>query len=196
MKDNEIIHIKNMVCDRCILTVSNDLQTLDIPFNNIKLGEVQLIHPLDKGKKQALKEVLETQGFELLESRNSKLIESIKNIVRDWVQNPETRRNVNMSEMISSQLYHEYTSLSALFSSVEGITIEKYLILQKIEKAKELIIYKELSLSEISYQIGYSSVQHLSTQFKSVTGMNPTEYRRRDISDRKSLDRVVAHYNP
>ncbi len=193
MKDNEIIHIKNMVCDRCILTVSNDLQTLDIPFNNIKLGEVQLIHPLDKGKKQALKEVLETQGFELLESRNSKLIESIKNIVRDWVQNPETRRNVNMSEMISSQLYHEYTSLSALFSSVEGITIEKYLILQKIEKAKELIIYKELSLSEISYQIGYSSVQHLSTQFKSVTGMNPTEYRRRDISDRKSLDRVVAH---
>lgn len=196
MKDNEIIHIKNMVCDRCILTVSNDLQTLDIPFNNIKLGEVQMIYPLDKGKKQALKEVLETQGFELLESRNSKLIESIKNIVRDWVQNPETRRNVNMSEMISSQLYHEYTSLSALFSSVEGITIEKYLILQKIEKAKELIIYKELSLSEISYQIGYSSVQHLSTQFKSVTGMNPTEYRRRDISDRKSLDRVVAHYNP
>lgn len=196
MKDNEIIHIKNMVCDRCILTVSNDLQTLDIPFNNIKLGEVQLILPLDKGKKQALKEVLETQGFELLESRNSKLIESIKNIVRDWVQNPETRRNVNMSEMISSQLYHEYTSLSALFSSVEGITIEKYLILQKIEKAKELIIYKELSLSEISYQIGYSSVQHLSTQFKSVTGMNPTEYRRRDISDRKSLDRVVVHHNP
>jgi len=193
MKESEIIYIKNMVCDRCILTVTNDLQSLDIPYRNIKLGEVQLIHPLDKGGKQALKEVLETQGFELLESRNSKSIESIKNIVRDWVQNPETRRNVNMSEMISSELNHEYTSLSALFSSVEGITIEKYLILQKIEKVKELIIYKELSLSEISYQLDYSSVQHLSTQFKSVTGMNPTEYRRRDISDRKSLDRVISH---
>jgi len=184
------IHIKNMVCDRCISTVKLNLENLNISYKNIKLGTVELESELGPDQKNEFSILLESQGFELLKSKNSKIIESIKNIVRKYVHEPEYRQNMTMSIIISDELNHEYSSLSSLFSSVEGITIEKYLILQKIEKAKELLIYDELSLSGIAYQLGYSSGQYLSSQFKKITGLTPSDYKNLGIRSRKTIDKI------
>ncbi len=184
------IHIKNMVCDRCISTIKADLEGLNVTYKNIKLGTVELSKELTTEKKYEFSKLLASQGFELLESKNSKIIESIKNIVRKYVHKPEYRQNMTMSVIISEELNHEYSSLSTLFSSVEGITIEKYLIKQKVEKAKELLVYDELSLSEIADQLGYSSGQYLSSQFKKITGLTPSDYKNLGIHSRKTIDKV------
>ncbi len=188
--DVHAIHIKNMVCDRCISTITADLEDLNIAYKSINLGTVELLNELTAEKKSKLSEVLTSQGFELLESKNSKIIEAIKNIVRKYVHDPGYRQNMTMSVIISEELHHEYSSLSSLFSSVEGITIEKYLIHQKVEKAKELLVYDELSLSEIAYQLGYSSGQYLSSQFKKITGLTPSDYKNLGIHSRKTIDKV------
>ena len=184
------IHIKNMVCDRCISTVKSDLENLNIPYKNIRLGNVELQNELTPDEKSSLSTLLTSQGFELLESKNSRIIESIKNIVRKYVHEPEYRQNITMSVIISDELHHEYSSLSGLFSSVEGITIEKYLILQKIEKAKELLVYDELSLQEIAYKLGYSSGQYLSSQFKKITGLTPSDYKNLGVHSRTTIDKL------
>lgn len=184
------LYIKNMVCDRCISTVQKDLDDLGIGYTRVDLGTVELSGAIGEDQKAELATTLFEQGFELLEDKNSRLIESIKNEVLNLVRHPESRGNVNYSQVISEKLNHDYNSLSTLFSSVEGVTIEKYIILQKIEWVKELLFYDELNLNEIAYKLDYSSVQHLSTQFKKVTGMTPSAYKKLGNKPRKPLDHI------
>ncbi|MFT5506531.1 MAG: AraC family transcriptional regulator [Gammaproteobacteria bacterium] len=186
------ILIKNMVCDRCKLVIQNVLDELRLKPQAVYLGEV------DFGEETIEAEMLEQfqqkitpLGFELINNRKSRVIENIKKHVIALVQNPQPADKVKLSEHLSHQLHHDYTHLSNLFSTVEGVTIEQYFINQKIEKTRELLVYDELTLTEISYRLGYSSVAHLSRQFKKVTGMTPSEFKRLHGSNqRQSLDKV------
>jgi AraC-like DNA-binding protein len=179
-----------MVCNRCILVVQQELDKLQIDSRNITLGEVETTTELPKEKVEQLSQNLSALGFELLDNSKQQLIEKIKNIIIKQVHHTQEENNHNYSEILSKALHKDYSYLSSLFSEVEGITIEKFLINQKIEKVKELIIYDELSLSEIAYQLGYSSVAHLSTQFKKVTGLTPSHFRQVGQNKRKPLDKI------
>lgn len=179
-----------MVCPRCIDSVRGIFDGLKISITNIQLGEVDLKHELSSQQKLELSDKLKEKGFELLEDQKSKTIDAIKSIIIDQVHHTKESLVVNFSTLLSDKLNQEYTSLSKLFSSIEGITIERFVLKQKIEKVKELIFYKELTLSEISFQMGYSSVAHLSSQFKKETGMSPSEFKKLNISSRKSLDNL------
>jgi len=186
-----ILYIKNMVCDRCILVVRQQLDKLDLPYNRIQLGEVELSGTPSAGKLQALRESLHTLGFELLDDKKSTVVEKIKNIIIRLIHPvDEIGLTKKISVLLEEKIKMDYHYLSGLFSSVEGITIEKYVILQRIEKVKELLKYDELSLSEIADQLGYSSVQHLSQQFKKITGLTPTHFKQLKENQRKPLDKL------
>jgi len=184
------IHIKNMVCPRCIASVIESLKQVDIPYSSVELGRVILHSSLTADKKIQLDLDLKLRGFELLEDRKSLLISQIKNILIVQIQHSEYSITENYSTFISEKLSHEYTSLSRLFSQVEGITIEKYINKLKIERVKELIFYNEKSLSEIAELLSYSSVAYLSSQFKKETGMTSSEFRNQTKTARKSLDQL------
>lgn len=184
------VFIKNMVCPRCITSVKEVFDSEGVVVKAIRLGEIDVENTLGFELTEAIKKKLNAIGFELLEDRNSVLITQIKAIVIDEVHHKEEKSNVNFSTLIAVATNHDYNSLSKLFSSVEGVTIEKYILNQKIEKVKELIRYNQLTLSEIAYQLSYSSVAHLSAQFKKVTGMTPTAFKKLNINDRKNLDEV------
>jgi len=158
---------------------------------SFELGEVQLKESLDENDIGQIRKVLTENGFELIDDRKSQLINRIKTLIIEFIhydrQKPE---HMNLSDFLAKELVHDYSYLSSLFSSVEGVTIEKYLIHQKIEKVKELLVYNELSLNEISYQLGYSSVQHLSNQFKKVTGLTPSHFKKIGKGRRNPLDKV------
>lgn len=172
-----VIGIKNMVCPRCILAVESVLTNLKIEYNDIKLGEILLPRMPDPVELEALKKNLEALGFEVLSDKKMQLIEQIKNAIIQMVHHQNKPEKIgHLSDQLPLLLNHSYSTLSKLFSEVEGITIEKYLILQKIEKAKELIVYDELSLGEIAFRLNYSSSQHFSRQFKSVTGITPSTF--------------------
>lgn len=179
-----------MVCPRCIDTVRDILIQLEIQTVHIELGEVITANAIDNQQKEILREQLKQKGFELLEDKTSKLIAQIKSILVDQIHHSTENLNVNFSTLLSEKLNQDYTSLSKLFSSVEGITIEKYILKQKIEKVKELIIYDELNLSEIAFQLNYSSVAHLSSQFKKETGMTPSAFKKLEKRNRNSLDSI------
>ena len=168
-----------MVCQRCIKVVREILEELDIPFSQVLLGEIHLDNTLTKSQLNHLNEVLNKEGFALLGDRNARLVEKIKAVIIAFVHDQEIRANaakLTFSHYLSKELGHDYSMLSQLFSSVEGVTIEKYLILQKTEKVKELLKYGELNLTQIAEATGYSSVQYLSNQFKRVTGMSPKKF--------------------
>lgn len=184
------IYIKNMVCNRCIMVVRQELEKLEFNINAIKLGEVVLREKLDNTQRGRISAALEPLGFELIDDKKSQLIEQIKTIVIKWVREQDGERTVNLSDVLADQLHHDYNYLSNLFSEVEGVTIEKYHIAQKIERVKELLVYDELSLSEIAYQLGYSSVAYLSNQFKKVTGLSPSHFKQIKEDKRKPLDEV------
>jgi len=186
------IYIKNMVCDRCKLAVQNVLDDLGWKEKFIHLGEVELVDDeISEEQLIQFKDRIERLGFELINDKKSRLIENIKKRVIKYVQPENTPERQNLSKILSSQLYHDYTYLSNLFSSVEGITIEQYCINQRIEKTRELLVYDELTLTEIAYSLGYSSVAHLSRQFKKVTGFTPTEFRKiQGSTTRNALDKV------
>lgn len=184
------LYIKNMVCDRCILVVKQELEKLNLQYSSVTLGEVALaIEPSEKQLIQ-LKENLAVLGFEVLDDSRKKLIEKIKNIIIEQIHYSDADDKHNFSEILSQKLHKDYSYLSNLFSEVEGITIEKYVINQKIEKAKELMVYDELNLSEIAFRLGYSSVAHLSSQFKKVTGLAPSHFKKLGGIQRKSLDKI------
>ena len=179
-----------MVCNRCIMVVRSELEKLGLHPVNISLGEVTLEEKkLSKEKSEKLQHSLRQVGFELIDDKKSKLIEQLKNIVVELVHYSEPIK-VKHSSFISKKLHYDYSYLSKLFSEVEGITIEHYIIKQKIERVKELLVYNELSLSEIADQLGYSSVAHLSAQFKKVTGLTPTFYKNKGFHNRISLDKI------
>lgn len=181
--------IKNMVCGRCITSVEQLLRKNGLEASSVKLGEVELEN--DPGSRlPALTADLEAAGFELLDNRNQQLIERIKNLLIQLVQNGEVEEHFSVSRYVNRHIHKDYSAVSKLFSQVEGITIEQFFILQKIEKAKEWLIYDEQSLSEIAYRLGYSSTQHLSGQFKKITGMTPSAFKKIGAAQRKPLDNL------
>lgn len=179
-----------MVCNRCIDAVQASLSELEIPYLNIVLGEVETPEKLDQATLYKLSEKLESKGFAILETQKSQLISRIKNQIIDIVHRDGEWGAENLSHILAKKLLHEYTYLSNLFSSVEGITIEKYFIYQRIERAKELLFYDEKSLTEIADELGYSNVAHLSSQFKKITGMTPTGFKQVRTLARVPLDKV------
>jgi len=186
------LYIKNMVCDRCRLVISNVMDQLQLSPLSIELGEVDFGETtLPDDKIASIQAVIEPLGFELIDDKKSRLIERMKKSLIKLAHQQEQTDRVKLSDYLANTLHYDYGHLSNLFSSVEGITVEQYLIRQKIEKVKELLIYDELSLTEIAGQLGYSSVAHLSAQFKKVTGMPPSEFKRmRDMTLRQPLDKV------
>lgn len=189
---SEILYVKNMVCNRCIQVIKEELARLDLEVRDVQLGEVRLTQPISVDKLDDVREVFANRGFEILEDSNSKLIEQIKTAIIDLVHNPEIVSNQNVSYYLEERIGRDYSYLSNLFSSVENVTIERYLILQKVEKVKELLVYDELTLSEISYKMDYSSVQYLSGQFRKVTGMSPSEFKKLTNKERLPLDMVAT----
>ena len=184
------LFIKNMVCNRCIMVVQNELDKLGLAVKNIKLGEVTLDKEPTAEEKDKLDKALVLLGFELIDDKKSRIIEKIKNIIIELVHHQNNDAKTNLSDVLSSQLHHDYNYLSNLFSEIEGTTIEKYFIAQKIEKVKELLVYDELSLSEIAFRLNYSSVAYLSNQFKKVTGLTPSHFKQIKEDKRKPLDKV------
>ncbi len=179
-----------MVCDRCIMVVKQILNQYNIPFIDVNLGEVLLANTLSKQQKDTLDKALTNMGFEILDDKKSKLIEQIKVTIIDLVHHQQLELKNNLSEYILQKLHHDYGYLSNLFSEVEGTTIEQYFIAQKIEKVKELLVYEELTLNQIAADLNYSSVAHLSNQFKKVTGMTPTNFKKIKSIKRKTIDKV------
>ncbi|WP_417799508.1 helix-turn-helix domain-containing protein [Tenacibaculum sp.] len=182
--------IKNMVCNRCILVIQNELDKLGVGVKSIKLGEVILEKELTSDEKERLDKILLDLGFEIIDDKKSRIIEKIKNLIINLVHHQDSETKVNLSDLLSNELHHDYNYLSNLFSEVEGTTIEKYFIAQKIEKVKELLVYDELSLSEIAFRLHYSSVAYLSNQFKKVTGLTPSHFKKIRKDRRKPLDEV------
>jgi AraC family transcriptional regulator len=186
------LYIKNMVCDRCIMAVKEQLDQAGLSYKAVKLGEVELLKDADEQSLKPLREKLQSLGFELLDDKRATLVEKIKNVIIDLIHRHEdVELKTKLSVMLQEKLLTDYHYLTTLFSSVEGITIEKYVILQRIERAKELLVYNELSLGEIAYKLGYSSVQHLSQQFKNVTGHTPSEFKKLTDNNRKPLDKLT-----
>lgn len=188
---NTTLHIKNMVCDRCIRAVREDLTALGHRIETIELGEVLIRGEIDEEERQKIRELLTEDGFELIDDKKSMIINRIKTLIIEYIHyDREMPGYRNLSDTLAGELGYDYSYLSNLFSSVEGQTIEKYFIHQKIEKVKELLVYGELSLSEISWKLGYSSAQHLSQQFKKITGLSPSHFKELGENRRKPLDKV------
>ncbi len=182
--------IRNMVCNRCIMVVRQLYESMGYPPVHIELGEVETEHPLNETDLEKLKAALVGYGFEMIDDTTSVLIEKIKTLIIDMVHYKDEPIHENYSTYIESKLRKDYNYLSNLFSDVTGTTIEKYIILQKIERVKELLVYDELTLSEIAYELGYSSVAYLSGQFKKVTGLTPGHFKQIGEKKRKPLDQV------
>ena len=184
------LFIKNMVCDRCIIVVKQELEKLHIVPSFVTLGQAEIPDNTTETQLEQLRKSLAGVGFELLDDNRKKMIEKIKTVIIEQIRHGDPDDKHNFSEILSKALYKDYSYLSALFSEVESITIEKYVINQKIELVKELLVYDELSLSEIAYQLGYSSVAHLSAQFKKVTGLTPSHFKKLGGIHRTPLDKV------
>lgn len=184
------LYIKSMVCNRCKMVVKSELEKLGYEVNSVELGEADVAAEVTDIEKTAIDKHLQTFGFELIDDRKSRTIEKIKSLIIDLVHTHDGRLLTNLSDYLSQQLSQDYSVLSTLFSEVEGKTIEKFFISQKIEKVKELIIYDELSLSEIADRMHYSSVAHLSNQFKKMTGFTPSYFKSLKIKKRIQIDKL------
>ena len=183
------LYIKNMVCNRCIMVVKQEFEKMNLQLLHVAIGEVEIKKLLTEKQEYLLNENLKVLGFELLDNQKQKQIEKIKNLLIQKVQSGELEEHFSITDFLTRSIHKDYSSISRLFSEVEGITIEQFFILQKIEKVKEWLIYAENNLSEIGFKLGYSSVAHLSTQFKKVTGFTPS-YFKKIGGTRKSLDQV------
>lgn len=189
-KSKSILHIKNMVCPRCKMAVEGVLNDLNIDFSRVELGEVHLTENIPNDVADQLRDKLETLGFELLQSEQSALIAQIKSLIIEQIHHNNEPLKVNFSTYLSEKTKQSYPTLSRLFSTVEGITIEKFITNQKIEKVKEYLIYDEMSLSEIAFDLNYSSTAYLSAQFKKETGMTPSSFKKMPRYSRKNLDSI------
>ncbi|MFC4479525.1 helix-turn-helix domain-containing protein [Flavobacterium chungangensis] len=171
------LYIKNMVCSRCKMVVKSEFEKLGLQTISVELGEVELEKEISDEQKEVLLENLQVLGFDLIDDKKTKTVERIKNLIVDLVHHKNNELKINLSDYLAENLNQDYNSLSNLFSEIENTTIEKYFISQKIEKVKELLIYNELSLSEIADILNYSNVAHLSNQFKKITGFTPTSFK-------------------
>lgn len=185
------LFIKNMVCPRCIKVVSTAITAEKLEIKDIQLGKVTVAGIVPDQTLQHLADTLQKEGFLLIDDKKQQLIAGIKSIVVQAVHHSELdEMKENFSTLLAGKLQKDYHYLSNLFSETEGTTIEQYIIQQKIEKVKELLVYNELSLSEISYKLGYSSVAHLSAQFKKVTGLTPSKFKQLKAPGRIPLDKI------
>ena len=184
------LYIKNMVCIRCKMVVKSELEKLGLHYTTVELGEVEVMEKITPEQHDRFKEALWNAGLELMDDKKSVLIEKIKKVIVELVHYSEEPLPVKFSEYLGKKLGHDYTYLANLFSEVQGTTIEKFLIAHKIERVKELLVYNELTLTEIAYQMHYSSVSHLSNQFKKVTGLTPTHFRQLREKRRNMLEDV------
>ena len=179
------LYIKNMVCNRCKMVVKSEFEKLGLQTISVELGEVELQDTITVPQKEILLKNLQVLGFDLIDDKKSKIIEKIKTLIIDLVHHKNNELKINLSDYLAENLNQDYNSLSNLFSEIENTTIEKYFINQKIEKVKELLIYNELSLSEIADMLNYSNVAHLSNQFKKTTGFTPTYFKQ--LKDKKRI---------
>lgn len=183
------LYIKNMVCPRCIKAVEELISAIPAEAVYVRLGEVMIKENLNGVQLDKFSTDLKNQGFELLDDNFKQQIDKIKTVIIDHIHYKEDEK-FPFTEILSKELNREYSAISKLFSETEGITIEQYVILQKIEKVKELLVYKELNLNEIAFKLGYSSTAHLSAQFKKVTGLTPSQFKTQGAQLRKTLDKI------
>ncbi|MFT6638768.1 MAG: AraC-like DNA-binding protein [Flavobacterium sp.] len=179
-----------MVCYRCILVVKSEIEKLGLDYTTVELGEVIFKSTITSEQKTILTQNLEILGFEILNDSNSKTIERIKSVLIDLIQNKNNNINITISDYLKEKIDQDYSKISNLFSEVEGVSIEKYLINLKVEKIKELIVYNELTLSEIANVLHYSSSAHLSNQFKKVTGFSPSNFKKMKGNKRIKLNQL------
>lgn len=189
-EQSHVIFIKNMVCNRCILVISEILKGLKLTPLKIELGKAIMQEQLTPEDREMIREALEKYGFELLDDKRSRIIEQIKTAIIELVHYEDNLSKLKLSEYLKDKCHYDYSFLSKQFSEVNGISIEKYYIAQKVERIKELLAYDELSISEIATRLQYSSVAHLSSQFRNVTGMSPSEFKRLKEHGREPLDKV------
>lgn len=179
-----------MVCSRCKMVLKSEFEKLGLQPISVELGEVEIDGEPTETQWTDLDKALKSYGFERIDDRKSRIIEKIKTIIVNLVHYTEGGMSKNLSDVLTEELLLDYAYLSHLFSEVEGVTIEKYFIAQRIERAKELVLYDELSLSQIAFDLGYSSVAHLSNQFKKVTGLTPSHFKQIKDKKRQSLEDV------
>ncbi|MGO4772337.1 AraC family transcriptional regulator [Flavobacterium sp. W22_SRS_FK3] len=185
-----MIYIKNMVCGRCKMVVKSEFEKLGLQTISVELGEVELQVDITDIQKEILLKNLQALGFDLIDDKKTKTIEKIKNLIVDLVHHKNNELKINLSDYLAENLNHDYNTLSNLFSEIENTTIEKYFISQKIEKVKELLVYNELSLSEIADLLNYSNVAHLSNQFKKITGFTPTSFKKLKNKNRIQIENL------
>lgn len=186
------LFIKNMVCRRCIQSVTQVLEKHGIRPESVVLGEAAVLQAPAPEQLQLLRSDLEALGFELLDDQRSQLIGKVKTLLIEQVQSGEMPEGFSLVRFVGTALHRDYSAVSKLFTEVEGITLEQFFILQKIEKVKEWLAYNELTLSEIAFRLGYSSTAYLSGQFKKVTGMTPSEFKSSHAGRRYALDEVAT----
>ena len=184
------LFIKYMVSNRCKLAVKEELTKLGLHFIVVEVGEVEIMEELTQEQYKALQLGLAPSGLELMDDKKAMLIEKIKNVITEMIHHSDEVPRVNYSDFISGKLDYDYTYLSNLFSEVKGITIQQFIIIHKIERAKEFLLYDELNLTEISYKLHYSSVAHLSNQFKKITGLTPSAYRQLKDKRRTPIEEI------
>lgn len=189
-KSNLKLHIKYMVSARCKVAVKEVLKNMGLHFVLIDLGEVDVMEKLSDEQRVELKALLLAAGFELMDDKRAVLIEKIKNVIVEMVHHSDELIKTNFSDFLSAKLNHDYTYLANLFSEVQGTTIEQFIISHKVERIKELIIYGELNITEIAYKMNYSSVAHLSNQFKKVTGLSPSHFKKLKDKRRSPIEDV------
>ena len=186
-----MLHIRNMVCDRCIMVVQQQLEQQGFVVNHIALGEVEIAPEPNETQLLQIGQTLNVLGFELIDKQKDQLVEQIRSIIINAIHHEQLPSlNINYSDLLSQRLHKDYSYLSRLFSAQENRTIEKFIIQQKVEKVKELLQYQELNINEIAFKMGYSSSAHLSTQFKNVVGMSPSAYKQLQQTSRQALDKV------
>lgn len=179
-----------MVCIRCKIVVKDELSRLGLHYSDVELGEATIVENISAAMREKIKQALLRSGLELMDDKKSVLIQRIKNVIIELGHYSEEPLSINFSEYLSQKLSHDYTYLSNLFSQVQGTTIEQFIISHKIERVKELLVYNELNLTEIAYQMHYSSVAHLSTQFKKVTGLTVSHFKTLRDKRRTMLDNI------
>jgi len=179
-----------MVSNRCKMAVKDELRKLGLHYIVVDLGEVEIMENISLAQREQLKIDLLQSGLELMDDKRAMLIEKIKNVIIEMVHHSDEVIKVNFSEYLSSKLDHDYTYLANLFSEVQGTTIEQFLISHKVERIKELIIYGELNITEIAWKMNYSSVAHLSNQFKKVTGLTPSHFKKLKVKRRSPIEEI------
>lgn len=184
------LYIKYMVSNRCKMAVKEELKKLGLHFIVVDLGEVEIMEKISTEQREELKKALLHSGLELMDDKRAVLIEKIKNVIIEMVHHTEEMIKVNFSNFLSEKLNHDYTYLANLFSEVQGTTIEQFIISHKIERIKELIIYGELNITEIAWKMNYSSVAHLSNQFKKATGLSPSHFKQLKDKRRSPLEEI------